>query len=389
MIRIRSRHDHTTTVGLRTAVAVLLVFLPAAVLAQEHDRDPDRAPPALDHGWPVAAPSAVGLDARALDRLARSIADGEHGLVDGFLVVRNGRLVFERYFRGFGPYTLHTLQSVTKSVASTLVGLAVQEGVIDAAMPIREFFPEHRDRFAADGRKRGVTLHHLLTMTSGFGWPELEVAYADTNIVWLLEDAYDWPGYVLQQPMAAEPGTLFNYSTGVSTLLGAILQNETGMRADRFAEHHLFDVLGIPLYGWWRNMEHPDHWVHTGGGLHLMPRDLAKIGYLYINGGKWHGTTVLSPEWIEVATTAHVATGRSPTESYGYQWWLRPLDRSDRSDAGANDIIHAWGWGGQHMFMIPELQMVVVFTGSNFTDSELGGRPIDLLYDEILPAVTR
>jgi CubicO group peptidase (beta-lactamase class C family) len=369
---------------------ILLLWFPAALIAQQAANDPDRVPPALDHGWPVASPSSVGLDPVALDALARRIAEGQHGQIDAFLIIRNGKLVFERYFGGYNQYTLHTLQSATKSVTSTLIGIAIDRGAIRSLdTPIRDFFPEHRHLFDSDSVKASITLQHLLTMTMGQDWPELSVAYTGTNVVWDLENAYDWMGFALQRPMVAKPGSVFNYSSAASLLLSGIIQNATGLKANVFAERYLFDPLGIPNYAWWRNMEHPDHWAHTGGGLHLMPRDLAKIGYLYINGGKWHEKQILSPAWTEAATKARLNTGRSAVESYGYQWWLRPISKEGGSGTASNDIVHAAGWGGQHMFVVPSLDMVVVFMSSNFADRTRDRGPVDMLYDVIIPAVKR
>ncbi|MGH6689424.1 MAG: serine hydrolase domain-containing protein [Gammaproteobacteria bacterium] len=371
------------------ALAFLLSFSPA-LTAQQTVNDPDRVPPALDHGWPVASPSSVGLDPPALDALARRIAEGQHGQIDAFLVIRNGKLVFERYFGGYNPYTLHTLQSATKSVTSTLIGIAIDRGAIASVdKPIRDFFPEHRHLFDADSVKAAITLQHLLTMRMGQDWPESGVAYSGTNIVWALENAYDWMGFALERPMAARPGSVFNYSSAASLLLSGIIQNATGLKANVFAERYLFDPLGIPNYAWWRNMEHPDRWAHTGGGLHLMPRDFAKIGYLLINGGKWHEKQIVSPAWIEAATKARIKTVRSAVESYGYQWWLRPIKKEGGPGTGSNDIVHAAGWGGQHMFVVPSLDMVVVFVSSNFTDRARDRGPVDMLYDVIIPAVRR
>jgi CubicO group peptidase (beta-lactamase class C family) len=349
--------------------------------------DPDRPPAALGDGWEVASPGSVGLDADALDALARRLSSGEFGQVDGFIVARDGKLVFERYFGGYTAYTLHTLQSVTKSIASILVGLALQEGFIDHLdQPIADLLPEYGNIFAAAPAKRAITLRHVLTMTAGLDWPEQGVPYDGANIVWALSDAVDWPGFVLERPLIAEPGQVFNYSTGLSTLLSAIIQNRSGIRADLFAERYLFDPLGIPNYGWWRNTRHPARWAHTGGGLHLSPRDLAKIGALYTNRGRWQDRKILDPEWIAESMEARLATGRFDDESYGYQWWLRPL-RDGGASIPPNAVVQAAGIGGQHLLIVPGLRLVVVFTGTNFDDIEMARRPLSLLYDHILPAI--
>jgi CubicO group peptidase (beta-lactamase class C family) len=376
--------------GALLAAAALLLGGSGSGVAQTAALDPDRAPPALDFGWEVATPSSAGFDPAALEALAAQLARGEHGQVDGLLVVRDGKLVFERYFGGYTAYTLHTMQSVTKSVASVLVGIAIDRGYISSVdQPLHELFPEYRHLFEEDPAKKEITLHHLLSMTPGLDWPEFGRSYGPDNIVWAFAREHDWPGFVLSRPLETAPGASFNYSTGFSTLLGVVLQNATGMRADLFAERYLFDPLGITNYGWFRNTTHPDRWVHTGGGLHLMPRDLAKIGQLFVDGGRWGDQQVLSPGWIEASARPLSNSGREPHEYYGYQWWLRPLVREGGPGTRPNDVVHAAGIGGQHLFVVPSLKLVVVFTGNNFADAAVAREPIGLLYQRVLPALVR
>jgi CubicO group peptidase (beta-lactamase class C family) len=372
------------------ATVLLLLAIPCSVSAQQRTDSFDRTSVAVQGSWPVAEPSTVGIDPEALEAMARRIEEGAHGRINAVVIVRDGQLVFERYFGGFTGSTLHMLQSVTKSVASTLIGLAIEhEYITDVHQPIQHFFPEYQHLFEADPRKGAITIHHLLTMTAGLDWPESGQSYGAENIVWQLSAAYDWSDFVLRRPMESAPGEVFNYSTGVSNLLGAIIQNATGMRTDRFAEHYLFHPLGIRNYGWFRNTQHSENWPHTGGGLHLTPRDLAKIGYLFASGGKWGDRQILSPEWTAVAVNPWLVTGRGPHESYGYQWWLRPLARGGGPSTAPNEVVHAAGIGGQHMFIVPALDLVVVFNSTNQfgAGGGIAREPLNLLYDDILPAL--
>jgi CubicO group peptidase (beta-lactamase class C family) len=185
--------------------------------------------------------------------------------------------------------------------------------------------------------------------------------------------------------MAEDPGQRFNYNSGASLLLSGILQKATGMQAHVYAEKRLFDPLGIPVYGWYRNLTNPNHWSHTGGGLNIRARDLAKIGYLYVNRGMWNGKQLIPADWVEQTAIPRVRVD-GPLW-YGYQWWLLPLPGSAADSASAGAIVHGRGWGGQYVFAIRSLDLVVVFTSGSFEDQRQSRLPIALLQNDILPLV--
>jgi CubicO group peptidase (beta-lactamase class C family) len=347
-------------------------------------------PPWPTRGWSRSTPETEGLDATALAALDAEFARGAHGYVDGMLIVRNGHVVFEKsYVRDYdapfasapdrvrGAYNyydpawhpyyqrgpLHTMQSVSKSVTSALIGIAIGRGEIPGvgarALPYFEGY-----RFAEDPRRSRWTLTDLLTMTAGIRWDEDTVAYTDpANSCALMEASRDWIQFVLDQPMAAEPGATFVYNSGVTQLLSQVLKRATGKHADEYAAEHLFRPLGIESFYWKKTPTgHPD----TEGGLYLTAGDLAKIGYLYAHDGVWEGRRVLPADWARASTSPRVAT--SPKEGayrYGYQWWVLPTP----GQPGARNFA-ALGYGGQRLLVLPELQLVAVFTGWN-----IYGRP--------------
>jgi CubicO group peptidase (beta-lactamase class C family) len=335
-------------------------------------------------GWPVSTPAAEGLDAAVLDGLDAELSGGKHGYVDGLLVIRHGRVVYERsyrhdYARLFesapdrvpGPYNyydpawypyehgsdLHTMQSVSKSVTSALVGIAVRRGEIRGvevkAMP---YFSGYR--VAPDPRRDRTTLKDLLTMTSGIRWDETTVDYTDpANSCARMEASRDWIQFVLDQPMAAEPGTAFVYSSGVTELLAEVLRKATGRHADAYAAEHLFGPLGIQRFYWKKTPTgHPD----TEGGLYLTPRDLAKIGYLYLKDGVWEGARILPEGWTAASTRRQSDPGGEDAGmKYGYQWWVLP---------GTPAAFAGIGYGGQLLVVVPRLELITVFTGWNVYD---------------------
>jgi len=354
-------------------------------------------------GWPESTPNEQGLDAAALDRLDAEFAAGRHGYVDSLLVIRNGRVVYEKFYKHDydtpfaaqpaqprGPYNyydpdwhpyyqrgpLHTLQSVSKSVTATLVGIAIGEGHIAgpdvSAAPWFDDYPPAD----ADPRRAAMTLHDLLTMTAGIQWDEDSYPYTDPrNSCAAMEASDDWTGYVLSLPMAAAPGSTYVYNSGATMLLDHILFRATGQHALAYAEQRLFAPLGITGYYW---KQTPTGETDTEGGLYLTARDLAKIGYLYLHDGMWEGRRLLPEGWVAQATSPHSNPGEEPWR-YGYQWWLLPY-----GEHGAQ----AWaarGYGGQRLLVLPEYDLIAVFTGWNIYDTP----PLDGAFalDRVLEAI--
>ncbi len=354
-------------------------------------------------GWTTSTPQTEGLDAVVLRRLDEELASGRHGYVDGMLVIRNGKVVYEKsykndYDRLFasapdrvpGPYNyydpawypyehrsdLHTMQSVSKSVTSAVIGIAIGRGEIpgvDAkALP---YFAGYR--IVDDPRRGRWTLKNLLTMTAGIRWDENTVPYTDpANSCAAMEASTNWVQFVLDQPMAAEPGNTFVYSSGVTELLAQLLKKATGKHVDAYAAQHLFGPLGISRFYWKHTPTgHPD----TEGGLYLMPRDLAKIGYLYLKDGVWNGSRILPEGWVKASTTARIkASGEEGDLSYGYQWWVLPA---------AVPAFAAIGYGGQLLVVVPSLDLIAVFTGWNIYDKPALTAPFVL--DRVLEAVRK
>jgi CubicO group peptidase (beta-lactamase class C family) len=344
------------------------------------------------HGWASSTPSAEQIDGAVLEAFHQELSSGKHGYVDGMLVIRNGRIVFEksyrhdydRLFQGKdpkrGPYNyydpdwhpyyrkgpLHTMQSVSKSVTSALIGIAMREGKIERAdVPVLPFFEGFRAR-NEDPRWRAMKLVDLLTMTSGIAWDESTVTYTDPkNSCARMEQSENWVQFVLEQEMAAEPGRTFVYNSGATELLGQILVKTTGRDPDDYAREHLFAPLGIESWYWKKT---PTGLSDTEGGLYLTARDLAKIGYLYLNDGVWEGKRILPEGWVADSTAAKVddSRGLRSGRRYGYQWWLVPYQ-----GRGSGYARTALGYGGQFLFVVPEHDLIAVFTGWNIYDGPL------------------
>ena len=330
-------------------------------------------PVARDDGWPVAfADEDKLIDRDALCRMAdRLEASGAN--MHAVLVARGGKLMFERYFRGsdeinshpvgkvtFDADTLHNVKSVSKSVASLAVGIALDRGLIRSVNePIFSFFPELSDLRTPD--KERIQLSHVLTMSLGLKWVEAVPDNEGNNDEERMHRAPDPCRYVLSLPATAPPGQEFFYNTGALTLVSAIVRKATGRPLDEFARAVLFEPLGITGFEWIRVKGDAD----AGGGLRLRPRDMAKIGQLVLAGGRWNNRQVVSKAWIDASMTPRLeATTGSGGFFYGYLWWLgRSLFKGREVHWAA-----ALGRGGQSIRIVPELDLVVVATAGYYQD---------------------
>lgn len=328
-------------------------------------------PPIPGSGWQVAAPEAAGIDAGRLQATVRALTRGEAGLVHSLVIVRHGRLVLEEYFHGYARDDLHQLHSVTKSVTSLLVGIARDRGQIGGLdEPVLNFFPQYAAAAGAGWEK--VTLWHLLTMTAGLDWDRREAVKGPPTGPPLFELA-------LARQVVREPGARFLYNNHDVELLAGVLYRAAGMQADELAAGALFAPLGITAWDW--ELGRTEGYPALGGTLQLRPLDMAKIGQVVLDGGRWQGQQVVSEEWIEEST--RIAVGPE-TERYGYLW--RRLETPP--GAGVGDVITAAGFGSQFIHVVPALDTVVVATGGN-----LGGRKEfamgEVLLRHLVPGIER
>ena len=318
------------------ATLVLLKFLPpfGSISANNYPID----------GWPISTPEAQGMRSHMLAEMMAHITDRSFH-IDSILIVRNGHVVLDAYFWPFQKGEKHIIHSCTKSVMSALIGIAIDKGYIESAeQPIIDFFPD-KTSANLDARKKSITLENLLTMTAGFECQD-SYLYRWKGLIEMRASA-DWAQYVLDLPMVVQPGERFEYCNGVSYLLSAIIQNTTKMRTLAFARQHLFEPLGIQNVGW----DTSPQGVDIGWGeMRLEPHDMARLGWLYLNQGRWADKQIVPSAWVEASTRGHIDA--TLFDRYGYQWWV-----------DATGYYVAAGFKGQRIFVVPEKNMVVVFTG--------------------------
>ena len=310
--------------------------------------------------WRTSTPEAQGMDTEKLAQMLDMVTQQNLNL-HSLLIIRNGYIVSEHYFHYYYPQEKHVQFSCTKSFIATLVGIAREQGKLDINRPVLDFFPEHTFEHR-DALKEAMTVEDLLTMRSGLDWREGDPIYQ------AMYRSRDWVQFVLNTPMATQPGTQFNYCSGCSHLLSAIIQPTTGQNTQDFAQKVLFDPLGITDLRWERDTQG----ITLGGwGLELTSRDMAKLGYLYLHNGIWDGQRIVSADWIATATQQHTATDGKL--GYGYQWWTYPL-------FGAYSAL---GRAGQTIFVVPDLNLIIVTTADLNGHDEI----FNLIEMYIVPAV--
>jgi CubicO group peptidase (beta-lactamase class C family) len=351
--------------------------------------------------WETSNPEAEGIDPMVIDSIHQEIERGKYGLIDHFLLIRNGKVVFDNQYDqdyetiamqydttnhqynydhpSWHPYynytSLHSLQSVTKSVTSILLGIAIDEGLIpNTDAQAMSFFSTY-EAGLADDRRKSINLENLLTMQSGIEWDE--ESYDGQDDCSLMEGSDNWIQYVLDKPMDTIPGVAFEYNSGVSVLIGKIVGLASGKRIDQWAEEKLFGPLGITDYYW---KETPKGEIDTEGGLYLSSYDLAKIGYLMLNEGTWENKQVVSRKWVEASSRPLAKV--NDKVAYGYQWWV------PKHEDGRAEILAGQGYGGQYVMMVPEYNILLVLNGWNIHD-RAEKSSYGILEDRIIPSISK
>jgi CubicO group peptidase (beta-lactamase class C family) len=312
--------------------------------------------------WPVATPESQGIDSGGIAAAIESLRERE-APIHSLLIVRNGKLVTEASFYPYDGRTPHDIASVTKPITTTLVGLAIARGHFSSVSEsMLSIFQGGKGGGGwgpianIDERKRAVQLLHLLTMSSGLG---IKTQGGEPTL-WEMLSAPDNVGFMLDLPMSDEPGTKYAYNSGGMHLLSGAISQRTGRSAEELARATLFRPLGIRSWNWPRD---PQNVSHGFGNLHLLPRDMAKIGWLFLEEGRWNGRQVIPAEWVAAATRAHIKTGGPGTSDYGYGWRV-PTNGSPVS-------FEASGRGGQQISVLKKARSVIVINGGGFSSGEL------------------
>ena len=356
--------------------------------------------------WQHADPLSLGVDPAPLQALDTEIRAGAHGNIDSMTIIRGGKIIFDRRYQWdyeaqhaglaypspppwdyFNPRAypfhqqtdLHSLQSVSKSVMSALIGIAISRGELPGTdATLGELLP-HRQ--FADPAVKQVTLENVLKMAAGIDWEEDISYFSQENDATAVESRDDWVAYLLEKEMSVEQGTLFDYNSTSSQALSEILTTATGVPTNEYAERHLFGPIGITEYFW---NAAPEGYINAGGGLFLTAHDLARFALLFLREGRWGEEQVVPRDWVHRSATSWVPVNADYPDGwgYGYQWWIY----RHKTDAGPK-MYGGWGWGGQFPLIVPELDLVAVFTGWNIKDDVEYTYAFDLFYDRVVTSI--
>ena len=367
---------------------LFIIFL-SLINAGCNRRSPDNynyeTPEYINDGLETGSLEEAGMDAGKIAEAVRRIIERKYGEVHSMLIYKSGKLVLEEYFEGHkyvwdapmyrGEYVkwdrnmFHQIMSCTKSVTSACIDIAIQKGFIQSAnQSIFDYLPQHQQ--FNTGEKSAITIEHLLTMTSGLEWDEWHAPHATAanDIDRLYIECYEDPlSCVLEKPLVSTPGESFTYNGGGMITLGEILKNASGMNIEEFSKQYLFSPLGIDSIKW---DVFPKGEYETAGGLHIRPRDMMKFGVTYLNGGVWNGAQIVTSDWVKKSSEIYnnnsgikLPIEDSGRNGYGYTWWISEVGKGGKK----THMFRANGWGGQVIMVLPEKEMVVVFTGGNYT----------------------
>jgi CubicO group peptidase (beta-lactamase class C family) len=323
-------------------VLIMLILLAWFFIAGTHNPVAEPAPDYWPtNGWRTSTPEQQGLDSSKLAEGIQAISD-KHVAIDSLMIIRNGYVVLEAYFSPYNVSFPHDFASVTKSVTTTLIAIAADQGKLRFDQPVVSFFPS-RTIANLDERKKSITVRDLVSMRNGM---ESGCFHGDESTLDAMRSQPDWVQAALDRKMTSQPGTQFCYDSPGMHLLSAILQEATGMTELDFARQYLFEPLGIQDVAWETD---PQGYYHGWGDLHLKPQDAAKIGLLWLQQGKWENRQIVSAAWVSDSVQAHSRMVGNEY-GYGYGWWVSPVD------------FYAMGRGGQFIRILTSLNTVVVVT---------------------------
>ena len=347
-------------------------------------------PEQTNDGWATGHVEDHGFDLQRITEMVDAINNGQVRGIDSITIVRNNTLLlhavyprnldrFDNWVGNTNPEK-HVLHSTSKSFTSALIGIAIDQGYIASVnVPFYDLF-SYGSYLNADPRKATMTLEDALNMRLGLRWDEWSQPYGTTgnDLEDLSRNNLDYAKALLDLPMESDPGTTFTYNTAATIAIGQALQNAVGVPMADFANLNLFRPLQIQNAEWGRT---PTNLPNGGSGLFLEPRDMIKFGQLFVSGGEWNGQQLVSPEWSSASVERYVVLDSTWTTGYGYQWWIDNFTYKGQA-------IESWstrGFGGQDIFCVPSLNLVVAFTGQNYESGE--ARPFTLMQDYILPSI--
>ncbi|NOX89079.1 MAG: serine hydrolase [Calditrichaeota bacterium] len=361
---------------------ILTIVFIAVLFSVSCGKKPDSHKPFLRN----APPGETGMNPEILAELISDIKTEKIKNVHGLLVIKDDKLIVEEYFGGYRRNDLHYSASITKSFASVLLGIAIDKGYFKGSVQtvlnrdVKVLFPEYADIIEKDSLKSGLKLKHILSMTAGFDWDEHTFPYTDRrNDCNKINRSRDPMRFLFERKLVRRPGEEFYYNGGLSLSVSYLIEKYTGMSALEFAERNLFEPLEIEEYRW---DEVANGLIDTDGGLHLKPVDQSKLGYLFLQKGRWRGRQLVSEEWVTESTKMRVDNTDQP--DYGYQWWGGDFYCQDTTWY----TFFASGHGGQKVIVFPDYNLIVVISQQVFNNPLGHLNFIAILNNYIVPSLS-
>jgi CubicO group peptidase (beta-lactamase class C family) len=349
------------------------------------------SPVQLNDGIETGTLENARIDKEFIKVMEDSINVGVYTNIHSVLILRNNKLVYEKYWAGHDENratdfigiinhdrdSLHDIRSITKSIVSAAMMIAIDQGKIkDVNQRLFDFFPEYAKHDT--GLKRNISIKHLLNMTAGLEWRDDDVFwYADSLKVKDVPYAIE---FILRQPMVDVPGLSFNYSAGCTQLLATIIEKTTGLDIETFTAKNLFEPLGITDYEWTKEK---NGLISAWAGLRMRSRDLMKFGMLYLNQGKWNGKQIISSGMVNQTLSSHMHTEKP--NGYGYQFWTLV----DTVNNKPTTTVEATGNGGQKIEINKDENLILVITAGNYDKKVLRKYSYDLYIDFVIPSIVR
>lgn len=376
---------------MKNLITTLLLLVIVSPTFSQHGTA-NNSPSKLTDGISIATPKDEKMDGNKINMLAEEIEKNTYPNIHSLLISRHNKLVYEHYWPGEDQHwgnsmgvvpherdSLHDIRSISKSIVSACVGIAIQQGKIKSVdQKVFSFFPSYAAQDT--GMKSALTIEHLLTMSSGLVWNE-DVPYdnpENSEIRMIMSP--DPVGYVLSQPMEAPAGQVWKYNGGTTQLLAAIIERTTGLPVDQFAREYLFKPLGITTFEW---VKYPGTTMPAAAsGLRFRSRDLLKFGLLYNNNGIWQGKQIVPAQWVKASFQAHVERSGG---AYGYQFWIW----EDKVDNKPITTVNCVGNGDQRIIFDKEHDLVVVITAGNYNKWSIKKNSAAIMRDYIVPAVEK
>lgn len=358
-----------------------------------------QSPLSIADGWQINDAATVGIDTTQIETVINKILDNEIGFrrIDGVAIAKDGELILDHRIRQSLDFAdgwasnqdidLHVVNSVTKSIMSLAMGVALEQGLIaNTQALVHDYLTVNSPIANWNQSKASITLQDFLTMRHGYQWNEWDVNYLNSvNQNAQMNNAEQPLQFLLDLPLATEPGTTFAYSTGVSYALGLMIANVSGDSLFEFMNTNLFQPMNISKTDFWSlNGE-----LHAGSALYLTQRDMTKFGQLVLDGGLWNGQQIVSQHWIEESTSEHVLLDENFNVTYGYQWWAADYPVSSDNSVSEDNVqtlrgISARGFGGQLIYAFPEIEVVIVFTGHRYEDGQENETNIRMIMTDFL-----